>query len=108
MRKGRRREFAAFAWRGHVPDAQAIETFARSRLNHTLRESGRNRVLLDSYRKLIRLRKSTPALQEDSMQPSGIAVSAEDSVPVMRRRPGNNCIVVCLPQRAGVGVQLPL
>ena len=94
VREGRRREFAAFAWRGDVPDAQAIETFARSRLNHTLRQSGRHQILLDFYKELIRLRKSAPALKNLSMQSSEISISANDALLVMRRRAGDDCIAV--------------
>jgi maltooligosyltrehalose trehalohydrolase len=45
-----------------VPDPQSEETFARSRLNHDLREQGQHRLLYDLHRELIRLRNTLPAL----------------------------------------------
>ena len=37
VRRGRREEFAAFAWQGEPPDPQDEATFRRSKLNHDLR-----------------------------------------------------------------------
>jgi maltooligosyltrehalose trehalohydrolase len=62
VRKGRREEFVSFAWKGEAPDPQSEETFARSRLDHSLAEQGKHRVLFSLYRELIRLRKTLPAL----------------------------------------------
>lgn len=62
VRKGRKAEFSSFAWKGEPPDPQSEETFARSRLDHSLRQQGKHRVLSDLYRELIRLRKTLPAL----------------------------------------------
>ncbi len=62
VRRGRRAEFAAFAWQGEVPDPQDPATFEQSRLNHALRREGRHRVLQEFYAEMIRLRKTVPAL----------------------------------------------
>jgi maltooligosyltrehalose trehalohydrolase len=63
VRKGRKAEFSAFAWKGEAPDPQAETTFADSRLDHTLREQkGVHEILYRFYRECIRLRKSLPAL----------------------------------------------
>jgi len=69
--EGRRREFAEAAWHVAVPDPQDPETFARSKLNHCLREQEPHRSLLQFYRDLIALRKQTPALhscQKDHLE----------------------------------------
>jgi maltooligosyltrehalose trehalohydrolase len=55
--EGRRREFAAFAWQGEVPDPQDEQTFLRSKLA----EAGDPRRAL-LYRDLIALRRSRPLL----------------------------------------------
>jgi len=62
VRRGRREEFAAFAWKGEPPDPQDKATFARSKLDHKLAESGRHAALLGYYRELLRLRATAPAL----------------------------------------------
>jgi maltooligosyltrehalose trehalohydrolase len=62
VRKGRREEFARFAWQGEIPDPQAEETFHRARLHWELREQGWHRVLCEFYGELLRLRRALPAL----------------------------------------------
>jgi maltooligosyltrehalose trehalohydrolase len=61
--EGRRREFAAFGGHsGEVPDPQAADTFARSKLNWSECTEELHEALLDWHRRLIRLRRETPAL----------------------------------------------
>ncbi len=60
--KGRREEFSRFDWHPDVPDPQDPATFQRSKLDHSLRESGEHREMLKLYRALIRLRRERPAL----------------------------------------------
>ncbi len=63
--EGRRREFAAFGWKPEeVPDPQAAETFTASRLDWDEVESLPHAPLLDWHRRLIGLRRSTPALSD--------------------------------------------
>ncbi len=62
VRRGRKEEFAGFAWEGEPPDPQAEETFERSRLNWALRLEGKHRSLSEFYRELLRLRREQPAL----------------------------------------------
>src|SRR5205823_4801246 len=65
VRDGRRREFASFGWRpDDVPDPQAPETFARSRLDWSELEKPPHAELLDWHRRLIALRRSTPSLAD--------------------------------------------
>jgi maltooligosyltrehalose trehalohydrolase len=62
---GRREEFAAFGWQPHeVPDPQAHETFARSKLNWDELAREPHARLLDWHRRLIRLRREVPALAD--------------------------------------------
>ncbi len=62
VRTGRRREFAYFADQGEAPDPQAPETFARSRLDWSQRETGEHASLLALYRELLDLRRVVPAI----------------------------------------------
>jgi maltooligosyltrehalose trehalohydrolase len=93
VRQGRRREFAAFPWKNEAPDAQAVETFERSRLDHSLRKSGRHRVLLEFYRHLIATRKHVPALKELHRDVADVVVSGE-AIVMHRRSTSNDAIVV--------------
>ncbi len=57
VRRGRKEEFAAFAWQGRVPDPQSDSTYLQCKLDHHLKESGQHRVLYSCYKELFRLRK---------------------------------------------------
>jgi len=62
VREGRKREFESFRWKQDPPDPQSEDTFMRSKLNWSLRKQGRNRILLEFYRKIIRIRGEFPSL----------------------------------------------
>ncbi len=62
VRKGRKKEFSAFAWQGEAPDPQSEKTFNRSKLNHSYTSDPKQLYLREFYKKLIYLRKSSPAL----------------------------------------------
>ena len=66
VRKGRKKEFAAFNAQGEPPDPQAESTFLSSKLDHSLADSGKNRSLFDFHAELIRLRKEMSALQQST------------------------------------------
>jgi maltooligosyltrehalose trehalohydrolase len=93
VRQGRRREFAAFAWLGEVPDAQAPETFERSKPNWALRDSGRHQAMLDLYRELIRLRRKMPAIRHNDRDSASATVLAE-CVLAARRREGEGEVLL--------------
>jgi maltooligosyltrehalose trehalohydrolase len=61
--KGRKREFAAFGWAPEtIPDPEKRETFERSKLKWQETNDGAHAEMLAWYRALIRLRRTTPAL----------------------------------------------
>jgi len=62
VREGRKMEFKAIEWEGHVPDPEAVETFEESRIQWDKRYDGSGAVLLAWYKELIRLRRTTPCL----------------------------------------------
>ncbi len=61
VRRGRKAEFAAFAWASEPPDPQGEETFRASKLNHELKFGGHHASLLGYYRSLIAMRRGVPA-----------------------------------------------
>jgi maltooligosyltrehalose trehalohydrolase len=76
--EGRRREFAAFAWSpDDVPDPQAEETFARSRLDWADRSRAPHAATLEWYRRLIALRRGTPELVDGSFD--GVRVRFDEA-----------------------------
>jgi maltooligosyltrehalose trehalohydrolase len=63
VRRGRREEFASFAWQGEAPDPHSEETFQRSKLDWSLLDRGQHASLRLLYRDLLRLRREIPALR---------------------------------------------
>jgi maltooligosyltrehalose trehalohydrolase len=68
VRRGRREEFAAFSWKGDVPDPQDENTFRLARLTPAHSRNKSQQLLGDFYRELLRLRKETPALSHLAME----------------------------------------
>ena len=65
VRQGRRREFAAQGWdESKIPDPQAPETFARSKLNWAELPQARHAELLAWHKQMIALRRSEPCLRD--------------------------------------------
>jgi maltooligosyltrehalose trehalohydrolase len=62
VRKGRRAEFASFAWKDEIPDPQDSTTFERSRVQPGPQAQADHVQLLRWYHRLIDLRKSVPAI----------------------------------------------
>jgi len=77
VRRGRREEFDDFVWLGEPPDPHAEETFTRSRLHWSLREVGSHAELLEHYRRLLALRRETPALRDLDL--TAVATHADDA-----------------------------
>ena len=61
VRRGRREEFAAFAWPAEPPDPQSEATFRRAKLDHDLKPKGEHRVLWKFYRELLQVRRQIRA-----------------------------------------------
>ena len=90
VRRGRREEFAAFAWRGEPPDPLDETTFLRAKLDHKLRYDGRHRVLHEFYRELIRLRKGLPALASLNKEQMEVTGYESQRVVFVRRWSGDD------------------
>jgi len=85
VRRGRREEFAQFAWRGELPDPQAEATFQSAKLHHHLKNEGRHRTLYEFYRELLRLRSNLPALTLLSKEHLEVASCEKERVLFVRR-----------------------
>jgi maltooligosyltrehalose trehalohydrolase len=64
VREGRRREFAAFAWQGEVPDPQDEATFRASQLSWAWPEGTPRAGLRRLYTDLLTARREWPALRD--------------------------------------------
>lgn len=84
VRNGRISEFQGFAVQGDPPDPQDENTFLRSKLRWEKRGEGRHRAMLAFYKKLIELRRNTPALSRLSRE-NLEAYSPGNRIIVMKR-----------------------
>jgi len=91
--EGRKREFAAFGFAERdVPDPEARETFTRSKLNWDEPEHGKHKDMLEWVHSLIRLRRSTPALNDGDKSRTKVRWSEENRWLVMDR--GNMQVIL--------------
>jgi maltooligosyltrehalose trehalohydrolase len=85
--EGRRREFAAFGWKPEdVPDPQSFDTFRASTLRWDERTKGTHRDVLEWYRALIALRRSTAALLDGDYQRCDVTCDDRAAWMLIRRR----------------------
>ena len=96
VRRGRREEFAAFAWQGEVPDPQTEETFRRSTLDHARAATAPHRQLRAFYEAVLRLRREVPALATlDKARCEARCLEAGRTL-IVRRWAGASEVVVAL------------
>ncbi|MFQ5925928.1 MAG: malto-oligosyltrehalose trehalohydrolase [Terriglobia bacterium] len=89
VRKGRREEFAGFGWTGTLPDPQDEATFFRAKLQRERRRQGHQRVLLEFYQELLRLRKQLPALARLSKEEMEVVGVEQEKTLLVRRGCGD-------------------
>ncbi|HKY33041.1 MAG TPA: malto-oligosyltrehalose trehalohydrolase [Candidatus Polarisedimenticolia bacterium] len=88
VRRGRREEFAAFAWPGEAPDPQDEATFLRCKLRWELREAPGHRDMLAFYRQALALRRGHPALSAPTREGMLTGRGAEGRLLWVRRGAG--------------------
>jgi maltooligosyltrehalose trehalohydrolase len=94
VRRGRREEFQAFEWAGEPPDPQSPATFASAVLDWSAREHGSAVRTLALYRRLLELRRTSPAIcAAESLSAEALDVDgqparddAREGVLIVRRR----------------------
>jgi len=85
VRKGRREEFSEFHSAGKAPDPQDEKSFKQSILDHTKKNSGHHKLLLEFYKKLLTLRREIPALRNLDKEKLDVFGFENDRVLVVRR-----------------------
>jgi maltooligosyltrehalose trehalohydrolase len=87
VRKGRRAEFEHFHQAVEVPDPQALDTFARSKLRWSEREHGDHGHILGWYRSLIKLRRELKDLVDPRRE--SLSVEYDESARWLLERRGH-------------------
>jgi maltooligosyltrehalose trehalohydrolase len=109
VQRGRHEEFASFRRQGAPPDPQNETTFLRTKLNHGLVNEGQHHVLLEFYKKLIRLRREVPALSCLSKDTQEVRGFEKSRVLFVRRwNEGSESITVCNFREVCSSVTLPI
>ena len=93
VRKGRKEEFAAFAWAGEAPDPHAESTFERSKIS--FEKAGEENTLWRFYRELIALRKH-PALVSLARKDISVEHFESQRTLVVSRRSGDHEALITL------------
>ena len=84
--EGRKKEFAAFGWNPNdIPDPQSPQTFQRSKLNWQERSQPLHAEMLDWYKRLIALRRSTPDLNDPDLGHVHVQFNEEEQWLFMQR-----------------------
>ena len=84
--EGRRNEFAAFGWNPElIPDPEALETFERSKLNWDDLSQRKHLEMLEWYRALIRIRRTTPCLNDGEPGHTKVLFDEQDRWLTMER-----------------------
>ena len=93
--EGRRREFAAFGWSPEsIPNPEDRKTFERSKLKWDEVNQGQHAAMLQWYRSLIALRRSTPCLNDGT--PGNVLVSFDEGQKWLRMERGITTLIANL------------
>jgi len=96
--EGRKKEFEAFGWNPDlIPDPEKPETFLRSKLNWEEVGAGDHARMLAWYRELIRLRRSTSAL--NFAEPGNTRVEFDENEKWIRVKRGEILVLCNLGER---------
>ncbi|MCE7068496.1 malto-oligosyltrehalose trehalohydrolase [Dyadobacter sp. CY326] len=96
VRKGRKREFAAFHLEGEAPDPMSEETFGNSKLQWELVDLGPHQVMLQYYKKLIALRKQESTLHNADREAIAVEADEANETIVVRRWSNKQEVVAIL------------
>lgn len=92
VRTGRAEEFKAFGW-DNAPDPQGTEVFEQSKLQWEKIDQDKYAVLRRWYKRLIQLRKETPALATLDRQNLNVSSSSPEKVIVIHRTAGDSQVL---------------
>lgn len=85
VKEGRLKEFEAYKWNTQPPDPQSENTFRSSMINIDKRLSGKYRILHEWTKKLLKIRKSEPAMRNMSKAGIDFHVNREKGFTILRK-----------------------
>jgi maltooligosyltrehalose trehalohydrolase len=87
VREGRKKEFEGYKWNTEPADPQDEDTFRNSIINTEKRLTGKYRILHEWSKKLIKIRKSEPAMKNMSKDGINFYVNDEKGFTILRKSP---------------------
>lgn len=96
VRKGRKKEFAAFGFKNGPPDPQAENTFNACRLQWQKRREGHHQVMLLWHQHLITMRRINPVLQNFCKNDVRVNVLKQEGYELHRQTEGGQMHLLCL------------
>jgi maltooligosyltrehalose trehalohydrolase len=102
--RGRAYEFAAFDWRGEIPDPQSEATFRRSVLTPPERWTDEQRTLRRLHTELLGLRRSMRALRDRTLDQDLVRLEPKEILVVRRPGPPDALLVLALSGAADAAV----
>lgn len=105
VRKGRKEEFAAFAWKGDPPDPYALETFQASCLHHDLKDQEPHKTVFAFYKELLALRRRFPFLSNLDKDSQDVVLLEASKTLFVARKHGTEtgCLIFhCEDESSGV------
>lgn len=94
--EGRRKEFENYKWEVDPPNPQEEETFEKSKLNWSQRNSGRHLVMLNWHKKLIELRRSHPVLANFNKNDIRVTLFGEKGFVLHRKSSDEQHELICI------------
>jgi len=108
--RGRREEFAAFGWRGAVPDPQDPMSYCRSRLAWDVQDREPHAWLWQYYKALLAMRRQYPALGVGGKRRLAAQVKDKKVMVVLRRDRAGATVLALLnfaSEARSVSLRLP-
>lgn len=96
VQEGRKKEFAHYKSEGTFPDPQDEKTFEESKLQWPRRKQPKHLQLLKWHQKLIRLRRSLPALQNFNKADVQAQPLDQEGITLLRQSQDHKQLILCL------------
>jgi maltooligosyltrehalose trehalohydrolase len=96
VQEGRKKEFAAFGFKGGPPDPQADNTFNACKLQWNKRQQGQHLIMLNWHKHLIAMRRTNPILQNFSKNDVKVNLLSQVGFELHRQAEGGQQHLLCL------------
>jgi maltooligosyltrehalose trehalohydrolase len=94
--EGRRKEFENYKWDADPPNPQEEETFEKSKLIWTQRNSGRHRLMLNWHKELIAVRRYHPVMQNFNKNDVRVTLFGKHGLALHRRSSDQQYELLCI------------